>query len=275
MVVSALVALCVSACAGEAPSIAGCYDVAVGAWTRPVGGDSLTVTPPARIELDTSTVDLWDGETAHPVRPAPGVLPSIHRGNIWWKPIGADSIQLFFAGGHSGMEMRLEPNAAGLAGVAVAHFDYADEYQAAPVAAARVPCDAPVAEEDRLRYRYPIGIARAGGDSVRLGDPVPRDWAIGPTRGGADRPALEPPYHDADSISVFAASQGIYTIRLLYPDSLAFDVLRERLAARFGAPGEGWSGEEEGRSHGWGDRLVWIRISAGAGSPVTATISHR
>jgi hypothetical protein len=72
----------------------------------------------------------------------PGALPSIHRYALW-QPALADSVQLIWSTGFSGLRMTVGGRLDELRGEAWAFWDFPRDPLTADAVAQRVPCDAP------------------------------------------------------------------------------------------------------------------------------------
>ncbi len=141
------------------PDVVGCWELRMGAW-RPalmLGPDERIVTPPSRILID-STIGTRPYERRNLLlRPAPGATPSVHRYS-WWNMGRADSIQLRWTTGFSGVNMSLDHLGDTLRGVAQTTWDFDRQVQHADVTMWRVACDAaaPVLAGDSLRRNVPF-----------------------------------------------------------------------------------------------------------------------
>ena len=141
------------------PDVVGCWELRMGAW-RPalmLGPDERIVTPPSRVLID-STIGTRPYERRNLLlRPAPGATPSVHRYS-WWNMGRADSIQLRWTTGFSGVNMSLDHEGDTLRGVAETTWDFERQVQHADVTMWRVACDAaaPVLAGDSLRRNVPF-----------------------------------------------------------------------------------------------------------------------
>jgi hypothetical protein len=141
------------------PDVVGCWDVRMGAWAPALmlGPDERIVTPPSRVLID-STIGTRPYERRNLLlRPAPGAAPSVHRYS-WWNMGRADSIQLRWTTGFSGVNMSLEHRGDTLRGVAETTWDFDRQVQRADVTMLRAKCDAgaPVLAGDSLRRNVPF-----------------------------------------------------------------------------------------------------------------------
>ncbi len=131
----------------------------MGAWTPTLmlGPDERIVTPPSRVLID-STIGTRPYERRNLLlRPAPGATPSVHRYS-WWNMGRADSIQLRWTTGFSGVNMSLDHRGDTLRGIAETTWDFERQVQTADVTMWRVACDAaaPVLAGDSLRRNVPF-----------------------------------------------------------------------------------------------------------------------
>jgi hypothetical protein len=131
----------------------------MGAWAPALmlGPDERIVTPPSRILID-STIGTRPYERRNLLlRPAPGATPSVHRYS-WWNLGRADSIQLRWTTGFSGLNMSLEHEGDTLRGIAETSWDFDRQVQQANVTMWRVACDAaaPTLAGDSLRRNVPF-----------------------------------------------------------------------------------------------------------------------
>lgn len=166
------------------PDVVGCWELRMGAW-RPalmLGADERIITPPARILID-STIGTRPYERRNLLlRPAPGATPSVHRYS-WWNMGRADSIELRWTTGFSGVNMSLEHEGDTLRGVAETTWDFDRQVQTANVTMWRVPCDAaaPVLAGDSLGRNVPFNpsmhVAERGSlRHYKDGRGVAREW---------------------------------------------------------------------------------------------------
>ena len=141
------------------PDVVGCWEVRMGAWapTLMLGADERIITPPSRVLID-STIGTRPYERRNLLlRPAPGATPSVHRYS-WWNMGRADSIQLRWTTGFSGVNMSLEHDGDTLRGIAETTWDFERQTQHADVTLLRVACDAaaPVLAGDSLHRNVPF-----------------------------------------------------------------------------------------------------------------------
>ncbi len=166
------------------PDVVGCWEVRMGAW-RPalmLGPDERIVTPPSRILID-STIGTRPYERRNLLlRPAPGATPSVHRYS-WWNMGRADSIQLRWTTGFSGVNMSLDHRGDTLSGIAQTTWDFDRQPQTADVTMWRVACDAaaPVLAGDSLRRNVPFNPSMHVAERGTLrhyagGKGVAREW---------------------------------------------------------------------------------------------------
>lgn len=141
------------------PDVVGCWEVRMGAWKPALmlGPDERIVTPPSRVLID-STIGTRPYERRNLLlRPAPGATPSVHSYS-WWNMGRADSIQLRWTTGFSGVNMSLDHQGDTLRGIAETTWDFDRQAQTAEVTMWRVACDAaaPVLAGDSLRRNVPF-----------------------------------------------------------------------------------------------------------------------
>jgi hypothetical protein len=141
------------------PDVVGCWELRMGAWSPALmlGPDERIVTPPSRVLID-STIGTRPYERRNLLlRPAPGAAPSVHRYS-WWNMGRADSIQLRWTTGFSGVNMSLSHEGDTLRGLAETTWDFDRQVQHADVTLWRVACDAgaPILAGDTLRRNIPF-----------------------------------------------------------------------------------------------------------------------
>lgn len=192
LTLAACAALAVGGAPGQATPLAAqvppgpsCYDVDVGRWSQPLGVDSIYDAPPPRVLVDTAR-GRFVPPGARSVRPAPGVTPSVHR-FAFLAPAGQD-LRLTFSTGFVGVTGTVRGSGGTLRGT-LTHFDDTPQegevHPEALVTLTPVACDAPFPDAWRPMAHYPTGIALAGGDSIRLGAPLPEGLPILEERGNA------------------------------------------------------------------------------------------
>lgn len=122
--------------------VAGCYRIELGDW-QPVldlRNDVIFLRPPAVVELvdePTSSRLLRGGLL---MRPAPGIEPTIHRYQAWYRS-GAAGLRLLWTTGFSGLEAELEPIGKGrFRGMARSNWDFERQRQTAGITATPVRC---------------------------------------------------------------------------------------------------------------------------------------
>lgn len=124
--------------------IAGCYRIELTEW-RPaldLRNDVIFLTPPPVVELvdEPTTSRLLRG--GHLMRPAPGVEPTIHKHQAWFRS-GADGLRLVWTTGFSGLEAELEPGGRGsYEGTAHSRWDFERQRQTSGITATPVRCAA-------------------------------------------------------------------------------------------------------------------------------------
>jgi len=130
----------------RAAQLAGCYQVAIGAWTET--GQHKGLVPPAEFRLDTvassSMFARYEGPNAHPesvrlalpdvggTRPFPGM----------WYPVGPDSLRIGWNTGFTMGGYRLAVRGDSVEGIATTWVDLrrGPPDPTAPVRGRRVPC---------------------------------------------------------------------------------------------------------------------------------------
>lgn len=154
----------------------GCYDLDIGEWSRSVGHDTLSYSPPPRIRLDTLSAEhvpaqeLW-----YRVVPAPRSPPSIHRFAAW-RPVGVDTVVIGWSTGFGGLSARLVRRDDVLRGLARTYTDVVPhEPHTAEMVARPVDCGAPIPPEHASWRRFPQRVALETGDTLALGERLPRD----------------------------------------------------------------------------------------------------
>lgn len=258
-------------------SLTGCYDLELGPWTSdiPSESDSLYVTPPPRIRLDSAQGrGLGDRPQNFALTPAPGALPSLHRYS-WWKWTSPDSIELAWTTGLSGLRMHLAVEGSVLSGIAETFWDFTRERQRAQAVATPVACDSALPEEERMSYRFPRGIGFEDADSVLLGLPLPRTGLDVEEEDGRIyevhrvRGRFAAPFEEAESarVAVDPEEGAVRRIRVRYPEGEDYDRIIERMVAAFGQPTNRWSRELDSGyvswMTSWSGRLVSIGAYGG------------
>lgn len=166
------------------PDVVGCWELRMGAWAPALmlGADERVITPPSRVLLDSAVGTRPYERRNLLLRPAPGATPSMHRYS-WWNMGRADSIELRWTTGFSGVNMSLSHEGDTLRGLAETTWDFDRQVQHANVTMWRVRCDAdaPVLAGDSLRRNVPFNpsmhVAERG--SLRHyvdGRGVAREW---------------------------------------------------------------------------------------------------
>ena len=166
------------------PDVVGCWQLRMSAWEPALmlGADERIITPPSRVLID-STIGTRPYERRNLLlRPAPGAAPSVHRYS-WWNLGRADSIELRWTTGFSGINMSLSHEGDTLRGLAETEWDFDRQRQQAAVTAWRVPCaaDAPTLAGDSLGRNIPFNPSMhvAERSSMRhylAGRSVAREW---------------------------------------------------------------------------------------------------
>lgn len=225
----------------QASSWTGCYDLEIGSWSRPVGGDSLYYSPPGRIRLDSLPAEgHFSDPTGYRVHPAPGSPPSIHD-HVSWKPTGADSIVISWSTGFSGLQARMIREESLLRGQASTFTDVIPfEPRTADVIARPVPCDAPMSPEKAVWRRFPREVPLQTGDTLTLGEPLPSgSLALEHYRSNTYwvRHRPEGLFVGASHARVGRDSEGrVRKIELFFDPQLGLEALEARLASALGPP---------------------------------------
>jgi hypothetical protein len=120
-----------------------CYDIRLGDWTPrlKLGEDTAYVLPPRRISVAPNETGAWRPlvELAHDVRavvPRPG---SQHRRG-YWRTLPADSAEVVFTTGFSGVRFFVHRDGDNWRGVAETFWDFDRPSQHAPVTLTRASC---------------------------------------------------------------------------------------------------------------------------------------
>lgn len=124
----------------------GCYSVELGTWEPAIalGMDSVFVTPPSRMRLDTAAVqipmapqDVPAARRILPIGPWPGAEYLIGT----WSPItSSEGVSLAWTNGFSGFYVNAERRDDGFEGVARTYWDFGRESQTATLVAHRISC---------------------------------------------------------------------------------------------------------------------------------------
>lgn len=157
-------------------NIQGCYELSLSPW-RPnlnLGEDEVFITPPPRIQLFAERgKEGWESE-GYIVKPAPSAKPSIHRGS-YWLPRSADSIEIVWTTGFSGLLMGLRIEGSDLRGQAKSFWDFTRKRQTADVFARKVECEAVPNSVEAIQSKckedtaQPKIVAGEGWGPVRIG----------------------------------------------------------------------------------------------------------
>ena len=126
----------------RAAAIAGCYDLRLGEWSPPmsIGGDSVFLQPPSRIELATTKGTVRGGRVrGYALHPAPGARRSVHR-YAYWSVDDSVRIRLVWTNGLSGVRIMLRPHGDTLRGTAESFWDFERPTQTTGAVASRVMC---------------------------------------------------------------------------------------------------------------------------------------
>lgn len=122
--------------------MAGCYDLRLGEWSPPMalGGDTVFLQPPSRIELDTTMGTVRGGRVrGYGLQPAPGARPSVHR-YAYWTVSDSLGVRLVWTNGLSGVRMLLQPQGNTLRGTAETFWDFDRPKQTTGAVASPVAC---------------------------------------------------------------------------------------------------------------------------------------
>lgn len=137
-------ALSVASAQSPPGAVSGCYGVTLGTWAPAVGlgADTVETIPPSRIELLTDIVTTALGRGSWIIRPAPGASPGYYRFSSFYRPAPADSIDLVWSTGFSGVQMRVARSNDNLVGWATTFWDFERTTQRASVRLVRESCGA-------------------------------------------------------------------------------------------------------------------------------------
>ena len=124
------------------PGPAGCFEVAVGQWAPrlALGEDTVFMVPPRRIRVG-SRPDSTLRSRAYLVTSLPQAAGPVHRRGAW-APFGADSAELVFTTGFSGIVIRLGAVGSAWRGTAHTFWDFPRAEQTAPAALTPISCGA-------------------------------------------------------------------------------------------------------------------------------------
>jgi len=103
--------------------IAGCYAVQMGAWDRSLKGDPAAHTPPDAVQLDSILEGGPLGGSGFKLAPH---IPALTRYRVVparWRPVGRDSVRLWWSSGFVGVSMQLVRAGRNLVGTAEAFSD--------------------------------------------------------------------------------------------------------------------------------------------------------
>lgn len=235
------VAVCLgSAVKGQEARFTGCYDLHLTEWQpRAPGWDSTYGALPARIRLSTDSASDSFGRPANMVTVVPGAMPSGHRYS-WWHMMDEERVEIVWSMGLAGVRAVLDPIADGLRGEAASFTDVVPSTtHVAVLTAYSVPCAAPIPPGRQLYHRYPRSLHLASGDSIVLGEPLPRHAAMDSVspRWSRSSAELAPPYHDAELVETVRDQQGhVKMLRVHYPSSVSSVQIAQRLEELLGSP---------------------------------------
>lgn len=123
------------------PRLLGCYEVKLGAWqpALDLGPDTVFIQPPVHFELlgDTGTSAMERARWL--VRPAPRATPGRHRFSSW-RLSTADSVELIWTTGFSGLRIVVASATDTLRGRAETFWDFDRARQRAAAELVRAPC---------------------------------------------------------------------------------------------------------------------------------------
>lgn len=236
-----LVALTATRLGAQAREWAGCYDLESGPWSRAMGADSLSYAPPPRVRLDTLIADGWSSDSRrYQVRPAPGSPPSSHE-YAAWRPTSADAVVIDWSTRYDGVSVRLTRDGSLLLGRARTHTHVLPfEPHTADVVARPVDCDAPMPPEHASWRRFPREVPLETGDTLAVGEPLPRDdlrleYEFGSLYWVRHRPTGL--FSGANDVIVARDEEGIVrNIEVYFDPKMSLDTLESRLASRIGPP---------------------------------------
>lgn len=126
------------------PRVAGCYDTRLGSWSPflPIGGDTIYMTPPARVRLWSQLSPDWRSESAFAITPLGPSRRPAHKFGIY-RVVNRDSIDVTFSNGLSGVRLALGARHDSLVGLATSFWDFPRPPQSAPALLVKQPCPGP------------------------------------------------------------------------------------------------------------------------------------
>jgi hypothetical protein len=119
-----------------------CYEVQLGMWAPrlAVGADTVFSVPPRRFRVE-ARADSGLGPGAYAVRALPGAGAPVHsRGR--WAVVRADSVEVVFTTGFSGLVLHVRRDGATWRGIASTFWDFPRPTQTASVSLAPTACPA-------------------------------------------------------------------------------------------------------------------------------------
>lgn len=256
--------------AQETPAeLTGCYDVTVGQWVVETYAGGLEPRPGElgdyRGERIPQRMRFAAPEDGGPIKMsivAPeGGLPVPRR--IMSAEVDGDSLRLAFSTGFSGMTATLRRSGDGWSGTAQSFTDVIPhQVNARTVLLNRVDCGDPLPAPIEHPGPLPRVVQLEGGPLITVGEPLPEQlatvdlppfewyWTFVTDQGVSGQPFTTPRnavsvvgrtrglFGASDSIQVHTDPDGlVYSIRLLYANPGARDILAERLRSQYGAPG--------------------------------------
>jgi len=243
-----------------------CYEITISPWpdSSEVRSDSLEISPPPRIQLDSTW--LPSDSSGRRIAELPDVLPSVHSFGGWFQP-SPDSVRFAWSTGYSGVVLHLGGTADSLTGLAESFYDFRDGALTS-ARAVRVDCSAPIPIEARAVRRYDVAVPLDSGDSLKVGAQVPASLWTDSMGTGRKRliPAPVGPFRGAESTRVDLYGDGrVAGIVLDYPGSMTVSELAGRLENLLGPPTVSRRGEsiygDPTESVYWADRYTFVRVS--------------
>jgi hypothetical protein len=124
-----------------AAPFAGCYELQLGRWWPwSMGEDTISATPPRRIELQLQHGRDGFEQNGLLIRTIPS--PQSSRRSAFWVPEGNDGADLIWTNGFAGVSLRLARHGKELQGWAHAFFDFPRPPHTAHATARPIPCPA-------------------------------------------------------------------------------------------------------------------------------------
>jgi hypothetical protein len=120
-----------------------CYDIRLGDWTPRIelGEDTMYVLPPRRISVAPNETGAWRPmvELAHDVRAVKTRPGSVHHRG-YWRTLPADSAEVVFTTGFSGVRLFVHRRGESWRGMAETFWDFDRPSQHAAVILTRASC---------------------------------------------------------------------------------------------------------------------------------------